>query len=129
MAQFIIGRLHLVKNTDFKISTKFDYLGCRRRLVNPLSKAQVLLDGMVVRDTSPFVPFQQGTLNATPLSSIGTGLVVYRTPYASHLYYGTSFNFNRSFHPQATHHWFEKSKSMYKKKWLDKVKIYYKGVI
>ena len=89
---------------------------------NPrFNAAQKWLDNEVLKDCSPFTPFKTGMLDRSGPAgtTLGEGEVVYNTPYARRLYYGTHFNFNRTHHPQAGAQWFEKAKAIKKKAWLD----------
>ena len=81
--------------------------------------AQAWLDKRVVQDCEPFVPMDTGMLaaSARESSTFGSGMIVYNTPYARRLYYGETFSFSRDRHPKATHHWFEKAKSIFLESW------------
>ena len=85
--------------------------------------AQQWLDKRVVQDTDKFVPMDIGMLAGSPrrATEFGSGKVVYDTPYARRQYYGVNFNFSRDKHPNATHHWFEKAKSIFLKYWVSGV--------
>lgn len=95
-----------------------------------INRAQALLDTAVMQDTSPYVPFRQGTLDSSVIraTEVGSGRVVYDTPYARHMYYGVHyrtgkpFTFNKRFHPLASAQWFEHSKALNKDKWVETVK-------
>ena len=80
--------------------------------------AHAALDSQVIKDTNPFVPFRTGTLASSPLRSSRVGLIRYSTPYATRVYYGEGFNFRKVHHPQATHHWLEKSKAIWLPRWI-----------
>ena len=51
--------------------------------------AQVFVDSEVLRRCSPYVPFDTGTLNRSGVvnTKIGSGRVIYATPYARRWYY------------------------------------------
>lgn len=89
----------------------------QRKFLESASGPQAWLDARIIRDTDPFVPMDTGMLASSSIraSEPGTGEVVYDTPYAQKLYSGVTMNFSRDKHPQATHHWHEKAKSI----WLD----------
>ena len=91
--------------------------------------AQSRLDSEVVRCSSPYVPMRSGTLmrsgeNGTKL---GSGQVVWNTPYARRMYYGLNYHFSTDKHPQACAQWFEKAKAVYKDAWLKVVQETMKG--
>lgn len=87
------------------------------------AQAQKMLDNEVIKDTEPYVPMRTGMLARSGQigSVLGSGKVVYNAPYARRLYYGAHFNFSKDAHPLASAHWFEKSKAVNQKKWLDTV--------
>lgn len=90
-----------------------------RRFGPRLDEAQAWLDGAVIKDTDEFVPMAQGILAGSALrySDIGLGVIRYDTPYARKLYYGSNFTFARDKHSKATHHWFEKARSVFLDNW------------
>ncbi len=108
-----------LKGKNFEVY--FDEKGVQKKIKNSLEKTQFILDNTVVKDTSPFVPFLSGSLDASPITSAqrGKGLIVYNKPYAKRLYYGTGFNFTKSHHPKAGAYWFERAKKIHLKKWLE----------
>lgn len=87
---------------------------------------QRALDEQVAKDSTPFVPMRDGNIggtlsNSVQKSNFGSGQIKWETPYARRMYYGVNYNFNngpKAPHSQATHHWFEKAKSIYKKDWI-----------
>ena len=90
-----------------------------RRLGGSVKQAQAWLDNTIANDSTPFVPRDTGTLSASVYknSTFGSGLLKWVTPYARKLYYGVNLNFSTDKHPKATHHWFEKAKSIYLPAW------------
>lgn len=111
------------------------------------TKANTILLSQVMKDTSPYVPFLTGSLNAR--THVVGNTIIYPGPYARYLYYGkvmvdsvtgkgpakipdVGYRFRRGatlrptdrpltytkdFHPKATARWFEVSKSRNLKKW------------
>lgn len=51
---------------------------------------QKLVDAAVIRECFPYVPFDEGVLagSASTATEIGSGEVIYDTPYARYQYYG-----------------------------------------
>lgn len=109
----------LVLNTQFTLS----------RFNSKYEQAQKYLDSEVLRDSAPYVPFRTGNLmnSGNTGTVIGSGEVVYNAPYARRVYYGTSMNFSKLKHPQATAQWFEKAKATKKDAWLSGVKRIIRG--
>lgn len=92
------------------------------------TKAQKWLDNEVLKDSDPYVPMRTGRLRDSGIhgTDIGSGRVIYNTPYASRCYYG-HYNFSQKKHPQACRQWFEKAKASCKTKWLNGVKTMMRG--
>ena len=57
---------------------------------------QKIVDAAVIRECTPYVPFAEGVLagSANTATEIGSGEVVYDTPYARYLYYGEIYGPN-----------------------------------
>jgi hypothetical protein len=102
-----------------KVEVKIFYDRIRSKVSGNKERAQKVLDMTVIKDSSRFVPFQTGTLEKSAMESsrIGTGLVVYNTPYAKRQYYG-EFEHGKNKHPQATRLWFEAAKAENLEKWI-----------
>ena len=84
-------------------------------------QSQFVLDNQVLKDTQEYVPRAEGYLfqSAITHSKLGEGSIIWRTPYARKMYYGTSLNFSQDKHSKATSLWFEASKSVNKQAWVD----------
>jgi hypothetical protein len=90
-------------------------------MVQPMGKLQKFIDATILKGLEPFVPFREGTLTRSGIINtvIGSGKIIYKTPYARKMYYGVSslgnsINYNRSRHPLAQALWFEAYKSQNK---------------
>lgn len=69
----------------------------KRRLgVNPGGHVQKTIDAAVIRYCFPYVPFDEGVLagSANTATEIGSGEIIYDTPYARYLYYGEVYGPN-----------------------------------
>lgn len=57
---------------------------------------QKTIDAAVIRETFPYLPFDEGILagSANTATKIGSGEVIYDTPYARYLYYGEVYGHN-----------------------------------
>lgn len=83
---------YTAKLTDL-ISTK----ELKRKLgVAPGGHVQKAVDAAVIRECFPYLPFDEGVLagSANIATEIGSGEVVYDTPYARYLYYGEVYGPN-----------------------------------
>ena len=126
------GELHVT----VKFSKQFS-----QKMNNRLDFVQKVVDQEVIKQTTPYVPYQTGMLakSAVLHTVIGSGRVVYATPYARYLYYGIKYapnfpiikggelvgfysppmkfptniplKYNKSFHPLAGAFWFERMKA------------------
>lgn len=69
----------------------------KRRLgVDPGGHVQKVVDTAVIRECFPYVPFDEGILagSAYAATEIGSGEVIYDTPYARYQYYGEVYGPN-----------------------------------
>lgn len=64
--------------------------------INPGGHVQKVVDAAVIRECFPYLPFDEGVLagSANTATKIGSGEVVYDTPYARYLYYGEVYGPN-----------------------------------
>ncbi len=71
--------------------------------------AQKYVDSEVLRRCVPYVPFETGELLRSGIreTRIGSGKVIYRTPYARRHYYRPAKFFGA---PKRGNHWFERMK-------------------
>lgn len=111
-----------------KIDVKIFYERVGRKIVAKKARAQKVVDVTVIKDSARFVPFETGTLEKSAMenSKIGSGLVVYNTPYAKRQYYG-KFDHAKNKHPHATRLWFEAAKAENLDKWIRIVQEIVKG--
>lgn len=134
---------------DYKFN--FDEGKCKNKYDNYSRQAKMLLKNEVVKDTDKFVPFRGGNLKNSAIQSISSNddAIVYKGPYAKFLYHGkvmVGIRTNRPWakqgeikkvtdrnltfgggHPLACARWFEKSKSINLKKWLNIAKKVFKN--
>lgn len=106
----------------FKATANFDSAAAKRKFSGAIHKAQMKLDQQVITDSNYYCPLraaQGGTLqkSAQINTVIGSGLVVWRTPYARRQYYGVNFDHSKSANPNACAKWFEAAKARKVKQW------------
>lgn len=79
---------------------------------------QPVLDSQVMKDSNKYCPQDTGILQKSVIthSVIGSGLLVWRTPYAKAQYYGLP-NKSHQKNPFATMKWFEVAKSKCLRQW------------
>lgn len=111
---------------------------------------QKVIDSEIIRQCEPYVPFDAGVLtqSAWANTKVGSGLIVYNTPYARYQYYGEVYgpnflvniggemqwrskkgakkhptgrqmNYSLEVHPQAGSHWFERAMADHKQDVLE----------
>lgn len=90
-------------------------------------KAQTGLDSLVLQDSNYFVPLKTGTLQKSGIinTRLGSGEVVWRTPYARRLYYEYKKPAYQA-NPNACSKWFEAAKARWLDKWVRFVNEYIK---
>lgn len=116
----------------------------RRMGVDPGGIVQKAVDTAVIRECFPYLPFDEGILagSAYAATEIGSGEVIYDTPYARYLYYGELYGpnfpitengtvvgfysppekfpsglkleYNTEKHPLAGSHWFDRAMADHK---------------
>ena len=81
---------------------------------------QPFLDQMVLKDSNYYIPADTWNLRDSSLmhSDIGSGKLVWQTPYARRLYYNPQYNFSKDKNPNARGLWFEEAKSKHRKRWI-----------
>lgn len=106
----------------FTFKGNFDTQAVKARISAAIHKAQMKLDQQVITDSNYYCPLraaQGGTLqkSAQINTVIGSGLVVWRTPYARRQYYGVNFDHSKSANPNACAKWFEAAKARKMEQW------------
>lgn len=109
-----------------------------KKLARNATKAEHILAQQIAKDTSPFVPARNESLDIR--TRVEGNQIIYPGPYARYLYYGklmvdpdtgsafapkgstkvlTDKNlvFRKDVHPQAQSHWFEAAKAQNSEKW------------
>lgn len=109
------GQIVQTKNGTAKLEWNKEF-GAEK--TEQFSKAQKFLDSEVLRTTAPYVPFRTGTLMKSGQlgTVIGSGEVVYNSPYAARQYYSTAQS--RPYDAQRGSMWFERSKADHKEEWI-----------
>ena len=109
--------------SEIKTTINFNPAAVAEKYKGKAKRAQMWLDNEVLKDCSPYVPRITGALERSGIDGtvIGSGLIVYNSPYAKWQYYGY-FNHSTQAHSQASREWFEVAKASNKNKWIRKVK-------
>lgn len=103
----------------FTVKGNFDTQAAKARISAAIHKAQIKLDQQVITDSNFYCPLKTGTLQKSAIINtvLGSGLVVWRTPYARRQYYGVKFDRSRDPNPNACAKWFEAAKTRKSKDW------------
>lgn len=99
-------------------TVNFDSTTVKVRVEDKTKRAQIALDSMVLSDSNYFVPVKTSTLEKSSIinSVLGSGTLVWRTPYAKKQYNGVNYDHSKQLNPNACAKWFEAAKA----RWLDK---------
>ena len=103
----------------FKATANFNSAAAKRKFSGAIHKAQIKLDAQVLTDSNYYCPLKTGTLQKSGIINtvLGSGLVVWKTPYARRQYYGVNFDHSKSANPNACAKWFEAAKARKVKQW------------
>lgn len=109
------------------ITVNFDTKKVAQRLEIQSEKAQKVLDSEVLRGSNYFIPKDTGAMekSSTLHTVIGSGEVVWKTPYVVEQYYNTGYTHAKSRNPRATAKWFETAKARWEKSWLELVRRFF----
>lgn len=104
---------------QIEIETKFDAAKTAALLETSGGGAQKKLDAQVLNDSNYFCPMKTGTLqkSAVIYTRIGSGEVVWKTPYARGQYYGENLIHPHAPNPNACAKWFETAKARHMDDW------------
>lgn len=90
----------------------------RRRGLEKGGRVQQFIDSECLRLCETKIPKDQSFLIQSGITNtqIGSGQVIWRTPYARRLYYHPEYNFNEA--PERGAYWFDRMKTQYKEQIL-----------
>ncbi len=82
-----------------------------KRGVQPGGEVQKYIDKAVMENCDPYAPLESSTLKNSPIgaSVLGSGKVIYNTPYAARMYYNPQYHFTGA--PMRGAYWFERMKA------------------
>lgn len=101
----------------FTVKTTVDNKQITERITKEVKNVQGYFDAMVLADSNYFCPLKTGTLQKSAIinTHLGSGEIVWKTPYARRQYYEYSKPAYQP-NPNACGRWFEAAKA----RWLDK---------
>lgn len=91
--------------------------GCVKQKIK---RVQPYLDSMVLQDSNYFCPIETSVLQKSAIinTKLGSGFLVWQTPYAHAQYYGERFDHSKQRNPNACARWFEAAKARWHEKWV-----------
>ena len=103
----------------FNVKTALNSAEIKAGLEATTRQVQAPLDSMILQDSNFFCPIKTGTLQKSAIinSRIGSGELVWKTPYARRQYYEYSKPPYQP-NPNACGKWFEAAKARWLEKWV-----------
>ena len=103
----------------FNVKTALNSAEIKADLEATTRQVQAPLDALILQDSNYFCPIKTGTLQKSAIinSRIGSGELVWRTPYARRQYYEYSKPPYQP-NPNACGKWFEAAKARWFDKWV-----------
>ena len=103
----------------FNVKTALNSAEIKADLEATTRQVQAPLDSLILQDSNYFCPIKTGTLQKSAIinSRIGSGELVWRTPYARRQYYEYSKPPYQP-NPNACGRWFEAAKARWLEKWV-----------
>lgn len=103
-----------------KVTVKLNKRRIMNRYSGSIRETQYRLDSQVQKDSNFYAPRYRGDLQDSSVihSRLGSGEVVWRTPYARRLYYNPQYNFSKDKNANARGLWFEAAKSFRGRSWI-----------
>ena len=104
---------------SFNVKTTLKETGIKSDIERKIQQQQKYFDALILQDSNFFCPIKTGTLQKSAIinSRIGTGELVWRTPYARRQYYEYSKPPYQP-NPNACGKWFEAAKARWLEKWV-----------
>lgn len=92
----------------------------RAKVVQRLESVQGYLDNLIIRDSNYFCPKETSVLQKSAIinTTMGSGLLIWQTPYARKQYYGEQLDHSKQRNPNACARWFEAAKARWYSKWV-----------
>jgi Minor capsid protein len=110
-----------------KLNVQMDLQSFKGKQQGAKDAAQMQLDQDILKSSNYFIPSDTLELMRSSLrfSEIGSGLLIWNTPYARRLYYNPQYNFSKDVNPNARGMWFEEAKAMDKADWITNIQAEY----
>ena len=104
---------------SFNVKTTLKETGIKSDIESKIQQQQKYFDALVLQDSNYFCPIKTGTLQKSAIinSRLGSGELVWKTPYARRQYYEYSKPPYQP-NPNACGKWFEAAKARWLEKWV-----------
>lgn len=108
-----------MSGVTFNIKTVLNDAGIKADIEAKARQVQAPLDSLILQDSNYFCPIKTGTLQKSAIinSRLGSGELVWKTPYARRQYYEYSKPPYQP-NPNACGKWFEAAKARWLEKWV-----------
>lgn len=92
----------------------------KAKVVQRFESVQGFLDALVIKDSNYFCPKETSVLQKSAIINtvMGSGLLIWQTPYARAQYYGEHFDHSQQRNLNACAKWFEAAKVRWHSKWV-----------
>ena len=92
----------------------------KANVIQRIESVQGYLDYLVIKDSTSFCPLETSVLQKSAIinTTIGSGLLIWQTPYARAQYYGEQFDHSKQRNPNACAKGFEAAKARWYSKWI-----------
>lgn len=103
----------------FNVKSTLKESGIKSDIESKIQQQQKYFDALVLQDSNFFCPIKTGTLQKSAIinSRLGSGELVWKTPYARRQYYEYSKPPYQP-NPNACGKWFEAAKARWLEKWV-----------
>ena len=108
-----------MSGVTFNTKTVLNDAGIKADIEATTRQVQAPLDALILQDSNYFCPIKTGTLQKSAIinSRLGSGELVWKTPYARRQYYEYSKPPYQP-NPNACGKWFEAAKARWLEKWV-----------
>jgi hypothetical protein len=108
-------------NPSLRFNVRIDTRRIHGNMQQRLKLAQIALDTQIIKDSNFYAPEDTQTLQRSAITAtdVGSGKVVWNTPYARKLYFNPEYNFSKDKNPNAQGLWFEAAKAVKKGVWKE----------
>ena len=117
----------------FDYEVKFDSAGLENQMMNDFGiggRGQARWDNIVLNGMRKYLPKRNSILERSgdTLTVLGSGEIIYRTPYARRLYYNPQYNFSTELNELAGGMWAERAANDNLPSWIEELQKFIGGL-